>query len=172
MWSEAKIMEKILISQIARAENATISIQFKDFIPELETLTPVQGAMKISHGGSFLEIQARAWTIITLICDRTLVQFNHRLEVDTKELILLGEEIPASQYAKEIELNFSELNETLSPNGHFEPSAWLYEQLCLNIPFQKIAPDAPDLDFVDSVPNAASQVDKRWAALASLYTPE
>jgi uncharacterized protein len=55
---------------------------------------------------------------------------------------------------------------------HFDPANWLYEQLCLNIPFQKIAPDAPDLDFVDSVPGAASQVDKRWASLATLYSQE
>jgi uncharacterized protein len=106
-------MEKILIPQIARSENATITIQFKDFIAELATLTPIQGVIKIRHGGNFLEVQSRAWTIITLICDRTLVQFNHRLEVDTKELILLTEPIPANQYAKEIEVSLNDLTETL-----------------------------------------------------------
>ena len=165
-------MEKILIPQIARAENATVTIQFKDFISELETLTPVQGVLQVRHGGNFLEVQSRAWTIITLICDRTLVQFNHRLEVDTKELILLTEPIPASHYAKEIEVSFSDLTETLPPSGYFDPANWLYEQLCLSIPFQKIAPDAPDLDFVDSVPGATSQTDKRWATLATLYRQE
>lgn len=162
-------MEKILIPQIARADHATVTLEFKHFMPELETLTPVQGILKVRHGGNFLEVYARAWTIMTLTCDRTLVQFNHRLEVDTKELILLQEEIPASQYAKEIEVSLSDLTETLDPHSYFDPAAWLYEQLCLNIPFQIIAPDAPELNFVDTLPNAASQVDKRWAALASLY---
>jgi uncharacterized protein len=160
-------MEKILISQIARADRASITIEFKQFLPELDTLTPVQGTIKVSHGGNFLEVQSRAWTIMTLTCDRTLVQFNHRLEVDTKELILLQEEIPASQYAKEIEVSLSDLTETLTPHGYFDPAAWLYEQLCLNIPFQKIAPNAPELDFVDK--GSEDTVDKRWAALATLY---
>jgi uncharacterized protein len=159
-------MEKILIPQIARSPNSTITIQFKEFIPNLETLTPPQGILQARHGGSFLEVQSKAWTIMTLTCDRSLVQFNHRLEIDTKELIWLAVEIPANQYAKEIELSLSDLTETLPPTGYFDPAAWLYEQFCLNIPFQKIAPDAPELVPLGSA--STPQLDKRWAALAAL----
>jgi uncharacterized protein len=163
-------MEKILIPQIARSVNATITLQFKEFIPNLETLTPPQGILQVKHGGSFLEVQSKAWTIMTLTCDRSLVQFNHRLEIDTKELIWLAVEIPASQYAKEIELSLSDLTETLPPTGYFDPVAWLYEQFCLSIPFQKIAPDAPEHQPLDS--EAVPQVDKRWAVLAALHDSE
>ena len=166
-------MEKIFIPQIARAIDATESFEFKELIAGLETLTPVQGVITIRHLGSFLEVAAQAHTIMTPTCDRTLVQFNYRLAIDTSEMIWLAEPLPESDYPKEREIETGDLVESLSPNGYFDPEAWLYEQLTLAIPYPKIAPDAPALDFVDQEPDSESvTVDKRWQILSSLQLPE
>jgi uncharacterized protein len=168
-------MDKIYIPQLAKAVNATETVQFKEFIAGLDTLTPVQGVMTVKHLGSVLEVKAEAWAIMTLTCDRTLQQFNHRLYVNNlkdPELIWLSAPVPGDQLPKEQEIDIEDLVESLPPNGYFDPAEWLYQQLCLAIPFQKIAPDAPALvDLTDSAPPIAA-IDKRWAALSSLQIPE
>ncbi len=163
-------MEKLYIPQIARAVESTESFEFKESIAGFETLTPVQGVINVYHGGSFIEVSAKASAIVTLTCDRTLVQFNYRLAIDTSEMILLAEPLPESEYQKEREIETDDLVESLSPNGYFDPAAWLYEQLILAIPYPKIAPDAPALDLTDSKSNSKSEVsvDKRWEILSSL----
>lgn len=163
-------MEKILIPQLAKSVNATETIQFKEFIDGLETLSPVQGVLQVKHQGSFLEVKAKAWAITTLTCDRTLQQFNHRLAIDTSEMIWLEEPPIVDKSLKEQEIDFDDLVESLSPNGYFDPAAWLYEQLCLAIPYRKIAPDAPELSEIIDQPTP--EIDRRWAGLLSLEVPE
>ncbi|MEI6328693.1 MAG: YceD family protein [Pseudanabaena sp.] len=166
-------MEKLYIPQISKAVDATEEFEFKEFIEGLETLTPVQGFISVHHVGSFLEVTARASTIMTLTCDRTLVQFNYRLAIDTSEMICLAEPLPESEYPKEREIETGDLVESLSPNGHFDPTSWLYEQLILAIPYPKIAPDAPALELTDNdSSNSDISVDKRWSVLSSLQLPE
>jgi uncharacterized protein len=168
-------MEKIFIPRLAKAVDATETIQFKEFIEGLDTLTPVQGVMTVRYLGSVLEVKAEAWAIVTLTCDRTLQQFNHRLYVnnsDDPELIWLSASIPSDQLPKEQEIDINDLVETLPPNGYFDPTEWLYQQLCLAIPFQKIAPDAPPLAELTEPLQPTTVIDKRWAALSSLHIPE
>jgi uncharacterized protein len=166
-------MEKLYIPQISRAVEATASFEFKEFIEGLDTLTPVQGIICVNHLGSFLEVSAKASTIITLTCDRTLVQFNYRLAIDTSEKICLEEPLPEDAYPKEREVETVDLVESLSPNGYFDTAAWLYEQLTLAIPYPKIAPDAPALELTDATnANLDTSVDKRWAILSSLQVSE
>jgi uncharacterized protein len=165
-------MEKLYIPQIAKAVDATEEFEFKEFIEGLETLTPVQGFIEVHHVGSFLEVRAKASTIMTLTCDRTLVQFNYRLAIDTSEMICLAEPLPESEYPKEREIETGDLVESLSPNGYFDPTTWLYEQLVLAIPYPKIAPDAPALELTDTELNLDISVDKRWSVLSSLQLPE
>lgn len=166
-------MEKLYIPQIAKAVAATETFDFKEFIEGLETLTPVQGVMSVRHVGSFLEVSAKASTIMTLTCDRTLVQFNYRLVIDNSEMIWLAEPLPESEYPREREVEAGDLVESLSPNGYFDPSSWLYEQLTLAIPYPKIAPDAPALELKDQQQSDSdTPVDKRWSALSSLQLPE
>ena len=167
-------MEKLYIPQIARAVEATETFEFKEFIEGLETLTPVQGMVSVRHVGSFIEVSAKASTIITLTCDRTLAQFNYRLAIDNSEMICLADPIPESDYPREREVETDELLDSLSPSGYFEPAAWLYEQLILAIPYPKIAPDAPALEIIDTnyPNNSESTIDKRWAILNSLKLSE
>jgi uncharacterized protein len=162
-------MEKIYIPQLAKAVDATEVIEVKEFIKDLDTLTPVQGVVKVKHQGSFLEVKAEAFTIMTLTCDRTLTQFNHRLAINASELIWLEEPTNGRKYAKEQEVDLEDLLETLPPNGYFDVAVWLYEQLSLAIPFQKIAPDAPELGVIlDRSASKDQNIDKRWAALGSM----
>jgi len=156
-------MDRLYIPQIARAPQGTVVLTFRENLPDLETLTPVEGKMWIRHGGTFLEVRAQAKTVVTLTCDRTLVQFNHRLAVNTTETLWLVDHLP-EKYADEVELTLEELVENLPRDGYFEPGQWLYEQLCLAIPYQKIAPDAPP--FVPAI-EPDTPMDRRWAALAA-----
>lgn len=167
-------MEKLYIPQIAKAVEATESFEFKELIAGLETLTPVQGFISVKHMGSFLEVSAKASTIMTLTCDRTLVQFNYRLAIDTSEMIWLAEPLPESEYPKEREVEAGDLVESLSPYGYFDVQEWLYEQLTLAIPYPKIAPDAPALELPSesSASNQEEAIDKRWAILNSLKLSE
>ena len=167
-------MEKLYIPQIARAVDATETFDFKEFIEGLETLTPVQGVISVRHVGSFLEVSSKASTIMTLTCDRTLVQFNYRLAINNSERICLAEPLPESEYPREREIEADDLVESISPSGYFDPAAWLYEQLILAIPYPKIAPDAPALEITDtnSLDGSTATIDKRWEILNSLKLPE
>lgn len=167
-------MEKLYIPQIARAVDATESFDFKEFIEGLETLTPIQGVISVRHVGSFLEVSSKASTIMTLTCDRTLVQFNYRLAINNSERICLAEPLPESEYPREREIEVDDLVESISPSGYFDPAAWLYEQLILAIPYPKIAPDAPALEITDtnSLDGSTATIDKRWEILNSLKLPE
>lgn len=169
-------MEKIFIPQLAKAVNATETIQFKEFIEGLDTLTPAQGVIEIKHLGSVLGVKVNAWAIMTLTCDRTLQQFNHRLSVNTSELIWLEPPVADNKLPKEQEVDIEDLVESLPPNGYFDPAEWLYQQFCLAIPFQKIAPDAPEFTEIAESLNGEIETpsvsDRRWSALNSLKVPE
>jgi uncharacterized protein len=165
-------MENIFIPQLAKTANATETIQFKEFIEGLDTLTPVQGVLEVKHLGSVLAVKVEAWAIVTLTCDRTLQQFNHRLCVNTSELIWLETPVAADKLPKEQEVDVEDLVESLPPNGYFNPAEWLYQQMCLAIPFQKIAPDAPEFTELAEAIEQPTIIDRRWAALNSLQVPE
>ena len=167
-------MEPLHIPQLANRHERTLEIIVDTTIPEFDTLTPVRGKVIVKHGGTYLEVSAQTETIITLKCDRCLQQYNHRLELDTSEIIWLEE--PAEEPDRkgiEIRTDLEELVDSLSPDGHFDPNVWLYEQLCLALPLRQlcakdcagiIPPKEPDLG-----PSEAQQLmDSRWGILANL----
>ena len=121
------------------------------------------------HGGNFLEVSVEAETIVTLICDRCTQNYNYRLEIATSELIWLeaatlnGENLPLER-----EVALEDLSENLDPTGYFEPQTWIYEQLSLAMPMRQVCgTSCPGATKATSVPKT-SQIDNRWASLASL----
>jgi len=165
-------MEAIYIPQLTKAPERTEVVEVEDFLPGLETLTPVRGQVKVQHHGNYLEVAGQAEAIITLTCHRCLQQYNHRLMIDTSELIWLDE--TANQPYEgplEREVAVEDLIETLSPQGYFYPSEWLYEQLCLELPQRQLceaecAGIPADKPTVNKTPEKA--VDRRWASLEAL----
>jgi uncharacterized protein len=161
-------MEAIYIPQLLKARDKTQEIPLQDFIPGLETLTPVRGRMRVKHGGTFLEVAVQAETIVTLTCDRCLQQYNHRLCLDTSEIIWLDNSANESKtFPAEREISFEDLSERLSPNGFFEPDTWLYEQFCLAMPLRQLC----RADCQQLTPLASTSeplIDSRWAALEAL----
>ncbi|BAU12960.1 hypothetical protein LEP3755_34960 [Leptolyngbya sp. NIES-3755] len=158
-------MEAIHIPRLIQYPEHTKTIEFKTLLKDLKTLTPVQGWIKITHQGNFLEISAKAEAIVTLTCHRCLQQFNHRLAIEPSEMIWLDEnadqldELPLDK-----ELSMDDLVETLSPNGYFAPETWLYEQLSLEIPQRQLCEqDCPGIEVADEIKNPG--IDSRWAAL-------
>ncbi|MBE9099097.1 YceD family protein [Vacuolonema iberomarrocanum] len=165
-------MARIYIPQLIHAPDRTERFDIKEYLPDLETLTPVQGFVEVSHRGNFLEVEGKAETIMTMVCDRCLQQFNARLAVKMSEFIWLQESLDSLDDRGEVELTADELVESLPPNGYFEPESWLYEQFCLEIPPRKLCDtDCPGIELErDDKPEAVPpvEVDERWAALQSL----
>lgn len=164
-------MDPIYIPQLTTAPERTEEIQFEESISELETLTPVRGILVVKHQGNYLEVSAKAETIITLTCNRCLKQYNHRLTVDTSELIWLDETADQpDQGPIERETSLEDLVETLSPNGYFQSREWLYEQLCLALPPRQLCDgNCPGLDSDKSLSPASSPaIDRRWSSLEDL----
>lgn len=158
-------MDAIYIPQLTKAPQATEEIQVKEFLPGLETLTPVRGRIRVQHHGNYLEVFSQAETIITCTCSRCLQNYNHRLTIDTKEIIWLDEAANEDDLPLEREIAFDDLVETLSPEGYFDPGAWLYEQICLELPQRQLC-DANCLGIQPSAPSKSDKrVDKRWASL-------
>ncbi|MCM1984791.1 YceD family protein [Lyngbya confervoides] len=159
----------IYLPRLLQAPDQTESVTVETFFPDLETLTPVKGWVKVTHGGTFLEVVTQASTIVTLTCDRCLQQYNHRLKVETSELIWLESTAAKAVPGVEVEVPLEDLVETLDPAGFFKPDLWLYEQLCLELPFQKLCDgNCEGLSSPTPSTGSNSPVDQRWAALNAL----
>ena len=161
-------MKAIYIPQLAQAQERTQTIEFKENLKGIETLTPVQGTLKVTHQGTYLEVSTQADTIVTLVCHRCLQQFNHRLSVAASELIWLADSNDESGILPfDQDLSVDDLVESLPPDGDFEPTAWLYEQLCLAIPQKQLCEQQCNgIEVSDAVLNPG--IDRRWASLESL----
>ena len=161
-------MESIHIPWLLKLPEQTETIQFNECIAGLETLTPVRGRMQVMHKGNYLEVSAQAETIITLTCDRCLQQYNHRLKIDTSELVWLDESSDQLDCAAlEREIPLEDLVETLPPQGYFHPDTWLYDQLCLTIPPRRLCDQqCPGIQVSDQ--ESPSLGDRRWQALEAL----
>ncbi|MBE9197745.1 MULTISPECIES: YceD family protein [unclassified Nodularia (in: cyanobacteria)] len=162
-------MDAIFIPQLTKAPERTEEIQVQEFLPGLESLTPVRGRLRVQHQGNYLEVSSQAETIITCTCNRCLQQYNQRLTLNTKEVIWLDE--AAAQIEDlplEREVVLEDLVETLSPKGYFYPSEWLYEQMCLALPQRQLCNlDCPGILNVDA-DGSKNPGDSRWASLEAL----
>jgi uncharacterized protein len=160
-------LEPILISQLLQQRGRCVTLELQDHLADLETLTPVQGWLRVIHQGNYLEVQGKADTIKTLTCDRCLCQYNYRLAINLTELIWLTDDrssltIPEDESGGKLD----DLVETLSPQGYFDASQWLYEQLCLALPpVQRCDLNCPGLQ---SSATDTADMDQRWAALDAL----
>ncbi|MEM8672339.1 MAG: YceD family protein [Cyanobacteria bacterium P01_G01_bin.67] len=161
-------MEAIYIPHLLKAPNRKVEIIVDDAISGLDTLVPVKGIVRLRHGTNFLEVISQAETIITLVCDRCLQHYNHRLAIDTSELIWLESELQSIEdLPHEREVSLEDLSETLPPDGHFSPEAWLFEQLSLALPLRKVCGEkCPGAVQISS--HNDSQIDSRWSSLAAL----
>jgi uncharacterized protein len=161
-------MDAIYIPHLTKAPERTEEIQVKEFLPGLETLTPVRGIIRVQHKGNYLEVSTQAETIVTCTCNRCLQNYNHRLAIKTKEIIWLEETDPESDNLPlEREVAFEDLVETLPPQGYFNPTEWLYEQMSLEFPQKQLC----DANCPGIVPNAIKSdttIDRRWASLEAL----
>ncbi len=162
-------MDAIYIPQLTKAPERTQEIEVTEFLPGLETLTPVRGRIRVQHQGNFLHVSSQAEAIITCTCNRCLQNYNHRLAVDAKEIIWLDEAANEPEdLPLEREVAIEDLVETLSFNGYFYPNEWLYEQMCLAIPQRQLCnrkcPGIPTTTSSDS----EKLVDRRWASLEAL----
>ncbi|WP_460194480.1 YceD family protein [Thermosynechococcus sp. FA-CM-4201] len=150
----------LTIPELLRLPAQTYEWRVDTDFPDLATLTPVQGIVAASHRHTYLELRASVQTIVTLSCDRCLQYYNHRLECTTTELIWLAE-TPASQPD-------DDLVETLPATGRLDLADWLYQQLCLALPYPKYCD--PNCGGIHPPAPAEPPIDHRWAMLAQLQS--
>jgi uncharacterized protein len=108
--------EPISIPHLLHRQGGCETLDFKAVLPELNTLTPVQATLQVTHKDSFLEVVGQADTIVTLTCDRCLKQYNQRLAFDTTELLWFseGSEDDRASIPFEQDLELDDMVETLS----------------------------------------------------------
>ncbi|NEO29541.1 MAG: DUF177 domain-containing protein [Symploca sp. SIO3C6] len=161
-------MKAIYIPELLKLPEQKEVIEINEYLSGLETLNPVGGSLQVKHQGNYLAVSAQASTIITLVCDRCLQQYNHRLAVDTSELIWLDESAQKLAPAPlEQEMTWEDLVEILPAQGYFEPDTWLYEQLCLEIPPRQLCSNqCRGITIADG--SSESPRDGRWDALEAL----
>jgi len=163
-------MNTLYIPHLLKARDRTQRVEFDEFLPDLETLTPARGWVKLSHQGNYLDVSAKIETIITLSCNRCLANYNHRLVIKPTELIWLSDGAVADlDGLMEQDLTVtSDLIETLPSQGHFVVGEWVYQQLCLAIPQKQLCrPDCAGINPAPA-PQPEQKVDQRWASLQSL----
>jgi uncharacterized protein len=161
-------MDAIYIPRLMTLPERTETVEGQDFSTDLETLTPIQGQVQVKHCGNYLDVAAQADTIVTLTCHRCLQKFNHRLSVSASEMIWLQDEVPDVDVIPfDRDLDMEDLMETVAPDGYFDVSTWLYEQLCLAIPLRQLCDQ-----HCQGIPlptlEAQYQIDRRWASLQTL----
>ncbi len=165
-------MEVIYIPGLLKQPEGTLKIEVDEYLPGLESLMPVQGWVKVTHQGSYLEVKTITETIVTLKCDRCLKQYNHRLRLKTKELIWLDPDAETldRDLPLEREVPLEDLVEILSPQGHFDPQGWLYEQFCLELPHRQLCDRAcPGIALnAETTQPPLAAGDARWAVLERL----
>jgi uncharacterized protein len=157
----------IILPDLLRMVEQTLRVEVEGYFLDLETLTPIKATLGVKHQGTFITVTAVADTIITLTCDRCLGQYNHRLQIDTEELIWLQtvEDLPLALPEEGLE---SDLTESLPLEGHFDLAQWLYEQLCLELPSQQRCGETCPGSAVLMAETATPSLDSRWATLAQL----
>ncbi|HEY9763693.1 MAG TPA: YceD family protein [Trichocoleus sp.] len=166
-------MDALYIPNLLQAPEKTRVIEVETYFPELETLTPVRGQVKVTHQGTYLDVQGTGEAIITLTCDRCLQNYNHRLSVSPREMIWLQDSSQDEEFIPiEREVAVEDLVETVAPDGYFNAETWLYEQLCLALPQQQLCSNTCEgIPLTSDNPaQVTDQVDHRWAALAQLKT--
>ncbi|MBE9031962.1 DUF177 domain-containing protein [filamentous cyanobacterium LEGE 11480] len=161
-------MDAIHIPNLAHHPDKRVTIDFKQLVKDLKSLTPVQGTVTVMHKGNYLEVQVQAKTIVTLTCDRCLQQYNHRLNCDADEIIWLKDsELIISELPLNQDLELDDMVENLPEDGNFDVEAWVYEQLCLALPQRKLCDgDCKGIDVPQASPEDLT--DRRWAALSAL----
>lgn len=161
-------MDAIYIPHLLKATDRKKIIPLDDFIPGLETLIPVRGKLAIRHGGTFLDVFVQAETIVTLTCDRCLQQYNHRIVLQTSEIIWLDDQSEQDKHLPlEREVAIEDLSETIPSDGFFDPDTWLYEQFTLTMPLQKLCGKECQQPLVFTDTNDGL-VDRRWSSLEAL----
>jgi uncharacterized protein len=162
-------MQAIYIPHLLNATDRTRFLQFETTFNNLATLTPVRAEVSVRHGTTFIEVQGTASTIVTLTCDRCLQQYNHRVAINSQEIIWLDEAVGLTQNLPlEQEVSLDDLVESLSPQGHFDPETWIYEQICLQLPQRQICDDSCQGLQVEEAKPAKPMIDERWSALEVL----
>lgn len=160
-------MEKIYIPRLLKMPEQKEEIKLNHQISGLNSLTPVRGIFQVAHRGNFLELQLQADTILTLTCDRCLQTFNHRLKVDTSEIILLKVEEADLNYPLEREIITEDLSETLPPDGELIVDEWIYEQLSLAMPLRNLCGNDCQPPAIEKKEDNTIK-DNRWSGLSSL----
>jgi uncharacterized protein len=163
----ASPLAPVLLADLRRlAEGKTWQVDQP--IAGLDSLTPVRGVLSVIHHGTALEAKSQVEAIVTLICARCLLPFNHALRADVRELMDFRGDAVSPLEATTL-APAMDLDDRQDPHGWFDPEQWLFEQLSLRLPLvNRCGADCPGPACWGSAPPT---IDPRWAALRALSSP-
>ena len=150
--------------------------QINLYLDNLPSLTPIRGFITAAHLGNRLNIKAKINTIITLRCDRCLKNYNQELYYDSEEIILIIEENPTKEINETKELKY-DLIERMHKNEKFNPKAWVFEQMSLQLPLlSTCGTDCKGPDYqskeegigISQTGDSDISIDPRWNELKKL----
>jgi uncharacterized protein len=159
------MLKPVRLDDLRRAPSQTLTFEFKQFFDNFESLVPVEGKVRLIHGGNFFEAHGTAKTIVTLTCHRCLQQFNHRLNLKFKEIILI--ENTPDDMPLELDLELADLVERIPPTGEFDLEDWIYQNLYLELPDPLAC--RPDCEGMGISATEPPLPDPRWAILQQLH---
>ncbi len=148
---------------------------FKGNLDNFPTITPIEGELDIEHKGDYLIVKGFAETTVSLVCDRCLVEYSERLNCNNHEYIWIGQSIPKKDQAGLL-ISCDEIIDFIEPDGIFDPAAWVFEQLHLQLPVSKICGKECQgseilkenaINYLSTSKNM-SQTDSRWDDLKKL----
>lgn len=160
-------METVYIPHLLNRTGKQWSIDINEHLPWLDTLTPVRGNLTLTHCQTYLQVEGKLDTILTLTCDRCLQNYNYRVGITPQEMIWLQPDPEPGSVPLEQEVGLEDLVERLPPNGHFDGTTWIYEQICLALPQRQLcSSDCTGISLSGSEDGVG--VDHRWSALSQL----
>ncbi|GAB4215943.1 MAG: DUF177 domain-containing protein [Synechococcales cyanobacterium] len=153
------MLRPIVLKELLKLPKQTTRLEFRQMIPDFDSLTPVEGWIKVTHRGHFLQVWGEVDTIVTLACIRCLQHFNHRLHNTLEEILWIeGSDTPLED----------DLVESVDPNGAFDTQDWIYQHLCLALPNHRVCRDDCPPPLATTPPEETG--DPRWAVLKQ-WTP-
>lgn len=114
--------------------------------------------------GKRYSFKGEATCLATMICDRTLNEFTEKITAPVSADYLADTQV----YLMQKEDKEGEIHIIRDDELFIDLSDEVRQELALNLPMKRIAPEFRDKEWEDIVPEVATETDDRWKALKGL----
>ena len=157
----------IKIEDIENAPNKKLRVDFKEFINEIKSNTPINATLEISSLGEFIKVTGNVQGCVVLDCDLCLREFEYHLNLDIEELFVKNTLL--EEYGQETELKEGQFITDLAGKDSIDIYDLLYQSVILDFPNKKVCGiKCKGDDFLSEENFAQNQVDPRLAVFKTI----